>query len=102
MALDPNESKSNIRGGHRDARSRCAKPLVNSGSLNRFKHSDLTPVIGREYLDLQVADLLASDDQLIKDLAITSKSLGTPASSFDVPIADISALPFLLKSPNVE
>lgn len=73
---DADDIKSNIRGGHRDARTRFQKPLVNSGSLDRFKYSDLTPVIGREYLDVQVADLLAGDEQLIKDLAITISERG--------------------------
>jgi hypothetical protein len=55
------------------ARSRCLKPIVYSGSLDSYTQRDLTPVIGREYEGLQVRDLLASDEQLIKDLAITSK-----------------------------
>jgi hypothetical protein len=70
-----NEQDSNLRGGHGKAQTRCLKPLVNSGSLNKFAYRDLTPVIGREFDDgLQVTDLVKADQQLIKDLAVTSKS----------------------------
>ena len=65
---------SNIRGGHAKARTRCIKPLVNSGSLDKFAHRDLTPVIGREFDDgLQVRDIITADEQLVKDLAVTSQ-----------------------------
>ena len=62
-----------IRGGHADARPRITEPLVNSGSLESYEYSDSTPVIGREYQNLHVKDLLehADADRLIKDLAIT-------------------------------
>lgn len=66
---------TNIRGGHSSARSRLLKPLVDSGSLNSFKHQDLTSVIGREYEGLQVTDLLKWGDDMIRDLAVTSKHL---------------------------
>jgi hypothetical protein len=62
-----------IRGGNIEAQTRCITPLVNSGSLDQFKHADLTPVIGREFTGVQVKDLINADQQLIKDLAITSK-----------------------------
>ena len=66
---------ASIGGDDPRARTRCTKPLVYSGSLDSYAHRDLTPVIGREYDNLQVADLLkASDsDRLIKDLAVTGK-----------------------------
>ena len=63
--------------GGDDPRSctRCIKPLLYSGSLDSYAHRDLTPVIGREYDNLQVADLLKASDsgRLIKDLAVTGK-----------------------------
>jgi len=63
---------SHVVGGHPKARPRLAKPLVYSGSLDRFTHRDLTPVIGREYEGLQVTEILeANNEQLIKDLACT-------------------------------
>ena len=66
------ESDSKIFGGHPSARSRLEKPLVYSGSLDTFKHQDLTPVIGREFEGLQVTDLLRWGDDMIRDLAVTS------------------------------
>ena len=66
-----------IRGGHEQARSRCLKPLMYSGSLDPYLHKDLTTAIGREFDGLQAVDLLKSSqsDQLIKDLAITGEDL---------------------------
>lgn len=68
------DSTSAIRGGHEQARSRISQPLECSGSLDGYSKLDLTPVIGREYRGLQVADILKSEDgdRLIKDLAVTS------------------------------
>jgi hypothetical protein len=52
-------------------------PLTKAGALDsRFKYEEATPVIGREYPDVNIVDdiLDASDaDELIRDLAITSK-----------------------------
>jgi len=50
--------------------------LENSGSLDQFKHFDSTPAIGREFPDVQLADLInaSNADTLIRDLAITSTS----------------------------
>jgi len=50
------------------------KPLQYSGSLDSYKAFDVTPVIGREFADLQLSTLL-SDDRRLRDLAI----LGKPA-----------------------
>lgn len=63
-----------IIGGHAESRTQLSQPLVYSGTLDDFTQNDLTPVIGREYYGLQVRDLLAWDDQHIKDLAATGKS----------------------------
>jgi hypothetical protein len=51
------------------------KPLSPSGALDRFKHEETTPVIGREYVDVNlVNDIINAEnsDDLIRDLAITS------------------------------
>lgn len=52
-------------------------PLTKSGALEKqFKYEEATPVVGREYPDLNIVDdlLNAPDaDELIRDLAITSK-----------------------------
>lgn len=50
--------------------------MVNSGSLDKYKYQDLTPVIGRQFEDLQVTELLRGDEQNIKDLAITISERG--------------------------
>lgn len=62
------------RGGHEQARPSISQPLQYTGSLEPYQKSDLTPVIGREYHGLQVADILKSEEseRLIKDLAVTS------------------------------
>lgn len=67
---------SNIHGGNPKAWTRCLKPMVNSGSLDKYKNQDLTPVIGREFEGLQVTELLNGDDKLIKDLAVTISERG--------------------------
>ncbi|KAK1917201.1 hypothetical protein P3342_012046 [Pyrenophora teres f. teres] len=67
---------ANIIGGNPNARSRLLNPLVYSGSLDGFKHQDLTPVIGREFEGLQVTDLLRWGDEMIRDLAITVSQRG--------------------------
>lgn len=50
--------------------------MVNSGTLNKYTHQDLTPVIGMEFEGLQVTELLEGDEQLIKDLAVTVSQRG--------------------------
>ena len=71
-------SVSAIRGGNVQAQTRCLTPILYSGSLDRYKHRDLTPVIGREYEGLQVAALLDQPDRhrRIKDLAVTISQRG--------------------------
>ncbi|GAB1217982.1 hypothetical protein ATERTT37_007225 [Aspergillus terreus] len=75
-------STPTIRGGHEDARPRIAQPLDYSGTLDSYTHNDLTPVIGREYHGLQVADILKSEncERVITDLAVTSSELGDQIS----------------------
>lgn len=52
-------------------------PLTKSGALDgKFKFEETTPVIGREYSDVNIVDDLLNApnaDELIRDLAITSK-----------------------------
>lgn len=52
-------------------------PLKQSGALEQFSFEETTPVIGREFLNVNIVDdiLNASNaDELIRDLAITSTS----------------------------
>jgi alpha-ketoglutarate-dependent taurine dioxygenase len=50
-------------------------PLKYSGSLDAFKHFDVTNVIGREYPEASLQDIL-KDDAKIRDLAITVSERG--------------------------
>ncbi|KAL2005094.1 hypothetical protein VTN00DRAFT_2944 [Thermoascus crustaceus] len=45
------------------------KPLKYSGSLDEYRHFDVTPVIGTEFPEVQLTDIL-NDDNKIRDLAI--------------------------------
>lgn len=77
---DQNGNESNIVGGNPKARSKLLKSLEYSGSLDSFKHHDITPVVGREFEGLQVTDLLKWGDELIRDLAVTSQSALLPCN----------------------
>jgi len=48
------------------------EPLVPTGILDQYEHVDLTPVIGREYPNVQLTELLnaKNSDELIRELAI--------------------------------
>lgn len=53
------------------------EPLKLSGSLDHFKHEETTPVIGREYPDLNLVDDIlnaSNSSERLRDLAITSPS----------------------------
>lgn len=52
--------------------SKLTSPLKYSGSLDQYKSFDVTNVIGREFPELQLSDIL-NDDNKIRDLAITGK-----------------------------
>jgi len=64
--------------GRLESTSRLTSPLKYSGLLDSYKFFDSTPVIGREFQDLQVTDLLGSpnSDSIIKDLAVTISQRG--------------------------
>lgn len=65
-----------IVGGHPDARPSLAGPLAYTGSLDSFAQRDVTPVIGREFTDLKIRDLLRGDESRIRDLAVTVSQRG--------------------------
>jgi hypothetical protein len=48
------------------------EPLRYSGSLNEYRSFDVTPVIGREFPEVQLTDIL-HDDEKLRDLAITGQ-----------------------------
>jgi hypothetical protein len=49
-------------------------PLTSSKSLDQFESIDITPVIGTEYPNVKLIDLINAPnaDELLKDLAIKS------------------------------
>ncbi|KAI0125350.1 taurine dioxygenase family protein [Xylariales sp. AK1849] len=56
-----------------------AEPLRLSGALDKFPHEETTPIIGREFLNVNIVDdLLNADnaDELLRDLAITISQRG--------------------------
>jgi len=57
------------------AESQHREPLKLSGALDHFESFDVTPVIGREFVGVNLAKWLKApnSDELIRDLAITSK-----------------------------
>ncbi|KAF4983999.1 hypothetical protein FZEAL_704 [Fusarium zealandicum] len=55
------------------------EPLSVTGALDQFKHEELTPVIGREYHNVNLVDDILNaknSDELIRDLAITISERG--------------------------
>ncbi|KAL3471240.1 hypothetical protein BJX99DRAFT_263437 [Aspergillus californicus] len=50
-------------------------PLAYSGSLDEYRSFDVTPVIGKEFPELQLTDIL-NDDAKVRDLAITVSRRG--------------------------
>lgn len=64
---------------------RYPEPLTPSGALGKFDYEESTPVIGREYPTINLVDDIINAknaDELIRDLAITSKATAptTPIS----------------------
>ncbi|CAD6590785.1 MAG: hypothetical protein ASARMPREDX12_004730 [Alectoria sarmentosa] len=61
-----------------DFRSSNSSPLKLTGILNQFKSFDVTPVIGKEFPEANLAEWLRApnSDQLLKDLAITISQRG--------------------------
>jgi hypothetical protein len=59
------------------ARGLQREPLKASGLLDHHKFFESTTIIGREYPNVQIADLMQSPqkDQYIRDLAITGRRL---------------------------
>lgn len=52
-------------------------PLEPSGALDSYERLDLTPVIGTQYRNVQLPDLLTADkaNELLRELAIISERL---------------------------
>ncbi|KAK4043313.1 hypothetical protein C8A01DRAFT_43799 [Parachaetomium inaequale] len=54
------------------------EPLKLAGALDHLEHFDVTPVIGREYVNVDLVELLRApnSDELLRDLAITISQRG--------------------------
>jgi hypothetical protein len=59
------------------------KPLELKGALDSHQAFDVTPVIGREFVDVNLKEWLRAPntDDLLRDLAITSKHYITSSSN---------------------
>ncbi|KAL3428445.1 TfdA family Taurine catabolism dioxygenase TauD [Phlyctema vagabunda] len=54
-------------------------PLELSGALDAFEHDDLTPIIGREFLDVNIVDDILNapnSDERLREIAITTSQRG--------------------------
>ncbi len=64
---DTNDHQDRIAATH------LTRPFACSGSLDAFDYPELTPVIGREYTNIHIQDLLDNSESShkIRDLAVT-------------------------------
>jgi alpha-ketoglutarate-dependent taurine dioxygenase len=63
-----------------------------SGALNGLQYQDVTPLLGRDYPNLQLSSIV-DDDAKIRDLAITASERGVLFfSNQSIPIADFKIL----------
>ncbi|KAI1204644.1 TauD-domain-containing protein [Annulohypoxylon truncatum] len=70
-ATDLEDELPKLETGHKE-------PLKLSGALDQFEQFDVTPVIGREFVDVDLAKWLRApnSDELLRDLAITVSQRG--------------------------
>lgn len=68
------QAKETVKPAAVPASSYIKAPLKLSGAIDSWKNFDVTPVIGREYADVDLAAVLSAEnsDELLRDLAITS------------------------------
>jgi alpha-ketoglutarate-dependent taurine dioxygenase len=64
------------------------EPLESKGSLDRYNSFDVTPALGREFVDVNLKEWLRApnSDDLIRDLAITSTSPLSPVLVIKQPL----------------
>lgn len=72
-ALQPSAS---VPSAQTQATKLRKEPIQLSGALDHYHHIETTPVIGREYPDLQAKDLLNAPDseELLRELGTISES----------------------------
>ena len=75
------EELPKLNTGHRE-------PLKPTGVLDRFEQFDVTPVIGREFVDVDLAEWLKAPnaDELLRDLAITGNNFPCPSLLLHKPV----------------
>lgn len=75
MASSTTETTTVIAEQTRPADNNHKAPLELKGVLDQFKSFDVTPVIGKEFPEVNLKSLLRAEnsDELIRDLAIISK-----------------------------
>lgn len=68
-----------LKTGHKE-------PLKLSGALDQFKQFDVTPAIGKEFIDVDLAEWLRApnSDELLRDLAITGMENTNPLQPIDL------------------
>ena len=68
--------KSTVQESTPAVKTQHKEPLKLSGALDAFESFDVTPVIGREFSGVNLAEWLRAPntDELLRDLAITSKT----------------------------
>jgi hypothetical protein len=69
------EVSKTVEGASEDKTKYIREPLQLKGALDQYKSFEVTPIIGKEFPEAQLTEWLAADnaDDLIRDLAITSK-----------------------------
>lgn len=69
------EAFNRVEAPHRDPNIDHREPLKLNGALDKFEHFDVTPIIGREYVDVDLVEWMKAPnaDELLRDLAITSE-----------------------------
>lgn len=72
VGATPLETLPKLETGHKE-------PLKLSGALDYFQQFEVTPIIGREFVDVDLAAWIQApnSDELLRDLAITSKQTET-------------------------
>lgn len=82
--LEPSTHENNVKINEQSAENvglpklevNHREPLKPSGALDQFRSFDVTSIIGREFIDVDLAEWLRApnSDELIRDLGITSTS----------------------------
>jgi len=57
------------------ASAKKREPLKSNGSLDKYDYFEVTPIIGRQYTDLQISDLVESDE-MIQEFAYVVSNRG--------------------------